>query len=146
MTERGLTEPIFPPSLRRYESKSLKILDTSVAWYQPTTLSELLQLKKDHPQAKLVVGNTEVGIEIKFKAMEYAVLINPTKVVELQEFVVADFEGLSGVKIGAAVTINRLRESIQQLDDTYRPIGKGYCTRGLKAIRHMLTWLASVAT
>ena len=30
-------------------------------WYRPSSLTELLDLKKKYPDAKLVVGNTEVG-------------------------------------------------------------------------------------
>ena len=50
---------------------------------RPTSLASLLQLKKAHPAAKLVVGNTEVGIEMKFKNAGYPVLIGATHVPEL---------------------------------------------------------------
>ena len=32
-----------------------------MTWYRPASLEELLELKEKHPQAKLVIGNTEVG-------------------------------------------------------------------------------------
>ena len=32
-----------------------------MTWYRPASLEELLELKGKHPQAKLVIGNTEVG-------------------------------------------------------------------------------------
>ena len=32
-----------------------------MTWIRPTTLEELLELKMKHPQAKLVIGNTEIG-------------------------------------------------------------------------------------
>ena len=51
--------------------------------YRPTTLEELLAIKAKHNDAKLVVGNTEVGIEMKFKVMAYPVLIGATHVPEL---------------------------------------------------------------
>ena len=50
---------------------------------RPTTLSALLHLKEAHPAAKLVVGNTEVGIEAKFKHAHYPVLVAVTHVPEL---------------------------------------------------------------
>jgi xanthine dehydrogenase/oxidase len=53
--------------------------------YRPTSLAALLALKQQHPDAKLVVGNTEVGIEMKFKAASYPVLIGTTHVPELNE-------------------------------------------------------------
>lgn len=52
---------------------------------RPTSLAALLALKQQHPDAKLVVGNTEVGIEMKFKAASYPVLIGTTHVPELNE-------------------------------------------------------------
>ena len=32
-----------------------------MTWIQASTLKELLDLKAQHPEAKLVVGNTEIG-------------------------------------------------------------------------------------
>lgn len=32
-----------------------------MTWIQAPTLKELLNLKAQHPEAKLVVGNTEIG-------------------------------------------------------------------------------------
>lgn len=32
-----------------------------MTWIQASTLKELLDLKVQHPEAKLVVGNTEIG-------------------------------------------------------------------------------------
>jgi xanthine dehydrogenase iron-sulfur cluster and FAD-binding subunit A len=52
---------------------------------RPTSLTALLALKHQHPDAKLVVGNTEVGIEMKFKAASYPVLISTTHVPELNK-------------------------------------------------------------
>ena len=41
--------------------KGLFIHGDHVTWIRPTTLEELLELKITHPQAKLVIGNTEIG-------------------------------------------------------------------------------------
>jgi hypothetical protein len=49
-------------------------------WLRPTSLEDLLQLKLKFPESKLVVGNTELGVEIKFKKCYYPVMIQPTKV------------------------------------------------------------------
>uniref|UniRef100_A0A0E9X011 Molybdopterin dehydrogenase FAD-binding domain-containing protein n=1 Tax=Anguilla anguilla TaxID=7936 RepID=A0A0E9X011_ANGAN len=57
-------ELIFPPELMTLEKKPLRQLrfkGERVLWIQPTSLSELLELKAQYPTAKLVVGNTEVG-------------------------------------------------------------------------------------
>ena len=44
-----------------YDSASLVFRSARTTWYRPTTLDELLELKQQHPDARLVVGNTEVG-------------------------------------------------------------------------------------
>jgi xanthine dehydrogenase/oxidase len=49
-------------------------------WLRPTSLKDLLHLKLKYPEAKIVVGNTELGVEIKFKKCNYPVMIQPTKV------------------------------------------------------------------
>lgn len=41
--------------------KQLCFKGERVMWIQPTTLKELVALKSQYPNAKLVVGNTEVG-------------------------------------------------------------------------------------
>ena len=37
------------------------------SWWKPTTLTELLLLRQAYPAARIVVGNTEVGIESRYK-------------------------------------------------------------------------------
>eukprot|EP01034_Spumella_vulgaris_P037266 gene37266-45984_t len=141
MASRGLSEPIFPPALMRFEPSVLKIAGPTITWHQPLTLDQLLALKAAHPEARLIVGNTEVGIETKFKAMEYSVMVNPSHVKELKVLEVDDNAG--GITVGSAVTINALRAFCEHLDAQYKAEEKGYATRGLLAIRDMLTWFAS---
>ncbi|KAF1794383.1 FAD-binding, type 2, subdomain 1 [Phytophthora cactorum] len=61
----------------------LQIDGKHVQWFAPVTMSHLLQLKKQHPDAKISVGNTEMGIETKFKGFKYAHLINVSRIPEL---------------------------------------------------------------
>jgi xanthine dehydrogenase/oxidase len=105
----AFAEPIFPPALMKYPILPLRLVGDKVTWYRPLTLPSLLQLKLDHPHAKLVVGNTEIGIEMKFKNAVYPVIISPTHVPELCGIVV----GESGVEVGASVTINDLRAALE---------------------------------
>ena len=50
---------------------------------RPLTLAGLFKLKAEFPDARLVVGNTEVGIEMKFKDARYPILIGVTHIPEL---------------------------------------------------------------
>jgi xanthine dehydrogenase/oxidase len=129
--------------LRSYDPKTIQIAGSDIIWHQPLSLRQLVDIKTAHPNARLVVGNTEVGIEVKFKGMEYAVLVNPTKVPELLVLKVAELNGLNGLVVGASVTVNALRDFIRDLSSDYALNGKEYLLRGLEAIRHMLSWFAS---
>lgn len=77
-------EPIFPPKLfgRKVQPLSLRGRQ-GLKWFRPTSLAQLLDLKKQYPSAKMVGGNTEVGIETRFKNLLYPVLIATTHVPEL---------------------------------------------------------------
>ena len=48
-------------------------------------MAGLLAVKAAHPAAKLVVGNSEVGIEMKFKNADYPILVGTTHVPELNQ-------------------------------------------------------------
>lgn len=43
------------------DEEYLVIKGKNVAWYRPNTFTELLSLKEQHPQAKIICGNTEIG-------------------------------------------------------------------------------------
>lgn len=69
-------EPIFPPELQisdELDQQFLVISGDQITWYRPTSLDQLLTLKAQFPHAKLVVGNTEVALEMKFRHCQYPV-------------------------------------------------------------------------
>jgi xanthine dehydrogenase/oxidase len=75
----------FPEELKTLSLSptALVIKGKAVTWHSPVTLKALLSLKQQHPSAKLIVGNTEVGIETKFKHLYYATQVGITRVPEL---------------------------------------------------------------
>jgi len=68
----------------------------STTWYDPNSLEDLLNLKEEFPQGRIVVGNSEVGIEQKFKNMKYAVLIGGTNIAELKGISAGESEYIFG--------------------------------------------------
>lgn len=44
-----------------WETQYVEFRGPRVTYHRPTTLAELLKLKTEHPQARIIVGNTEVG-------------------------------------------------------------------------------------
>uniref|UniRef100_A0A182PWW4 xanthine dehydrogenase n=1 Tax=Anopheles epiroticus TaxID=199890 RepID=A0A182PWW4_9DIPT len=130
-------EPIFPPELKlsdKLDAASLVFRTSRTAWYRPTTLNDLLALKKTHPDTKIVVGNTEVGVEVKFKHMEYPVLANPTQIKELTTIERQE----RGLKIGSAVTLMEMENALRKEIET----GPETETRLFQAIVDMLHWFA----
>ncbi|XP_055492323.1 LOW QUALITY PROTEIN: xanthine dehydrogenase/oxidase-like [Leucoraja erinacea] len=129
-------EPIFPPQLARCESprSTLVFRGERVTWIQPTTLEELLALKTKHPEARLVVGNTEVGIEMKLKNMLYPVILAPAHIPELNFTRHTD----TGIVFGAACSLshvgNVLKEAARGLP--------GYRTEIFRAVLEQLRWFA----
>ncbi|WAR18283.1 XDH-like protein, partial [Mya arenaria] len=105
-------DPIFPPELKnteQYDRDYLVYRGERVTWYRPRTLAELLDLKSQFPDAKLVIGNTEIGIEMMFKQMEYRVLISPSIVPDLGMVEHMD----TGIRLGGSVTLTRLDEELK---------------------------------
>eukprot|EP01042_Synura_sphagnicola_P005855 gene5855-7471_t len=95
-----------------------------------------------YPKAKLVVGNSEVAIETKFKKLEYPVIIHPKYIPELNGITVEE----SGLRVGASCTITSLMEKVIELKTHGHDQGhEGGLWRynGLVALEQMLQWFAS---
>ena len=149
-------EPIFPFELKRRVRKKFNKSGTLVmkgarsSWYRPGTLQELLNLKKDFgSSAKLVCGNTEVGIEMKFKHCDYQILISPMWIPELVS-ISFDAEARR-VTFGACATLTNVTEflnsyiksvSPEQLNGSKKEQASAYETSGFGAIVNQLKWFA----
>ncbi|KAF5279178.1 hypothetical protein FQR65_LT03425 [Abscondita terminalis] len=130
-------EPIFPPELKLNDSLDRQFLtftSTDVTWFRPTKLQDVLELKSKHPDAKLVVGNTEVGIEVKFKNCVYPVRIYPVLVEEMGTVSITE----NGVRIGASVTLEKMTNFLKEQIETL----PSYKTRMFTSIIKMLHWFA----
>ncbi|KAI5635560.1 molybdopterin-binding domain of aldehyde dehydrogenase domain-containing protein [Phthorimaea operculella] len=130
-------EPIFPPKLKLssvYDEQNLVYKGKKTTWYRPTSLEAITKLKEQYPDAKIVVGNTEVGVEVKFKHCVYPVIIMPNLVPELNSIVETD----TGLTIGAAVTLLDIENTFEKYMETL----PNYKTRTLKTIVEMLNWFA----
>lgn len=130
-------EPIFPPELQlsdSYDQQYLVIKGSKITWYRPTTLTQLLELKEAFPFAKLVVGNTEVALEMKFKQCDYPVIIHPTMIQEM----IAVEKNSSSIVFGGAVTLSTFQRILKNEVDE-KPKEE---TRLFAALDQMLHWFA----
>ncbi|HWA87812.1 MAG TPA: xanthine dehydrogenase molybdopterin binding subunit [Opitutus sp.] len=77
-------------------------------FFRPTSLPELLRLKREHPEAKLVAGATEIGVELNKKFKKFPALISVEGVTELTRI-----EKTTGEwRIGAAATLTAVEEAL----------------------------------
>ena len=130
-------EPIFPPELKlsdKLDEENLHIKGKRVEWYRPSTLDKVLELKQKFPNSKIVVGNTEIGVEVKFKHVVYPVLVHTTQIAEMTQIT----SDTLGITIGASVTLNELQI---YLHGKLKTLSK-YQTNSLKAIYKMLQLFA----
>ena len=151
-SERIRKNQAFPEELKtllrsRNGSRSIRVVSRNgAAWAQPSTLRELLDLKSQHgTEARIVVGNTEIGIELHLnKRKKIPLLVSLADVPEMHELRFEDLgdENSSVLHVGGAVTLSRLEHFLikSRAEDVMpRPDQR----RGLDAIQDMLRWFAS---
>ncbi|KAF5880057.1 aldehyde oxidase 1-like, partial [Clarias magur] len=105
---------IFPPELIRMAQSQDQTTRTfrgeRMTWISPVSLSELLQLKSQYPKAPIVMGNTNIGLDIKFKGVVHPIIISGTRVKELFEV----SHKPEGVHFGAGCTLSTMRCVLQK--------------------------------
>ncbi|CAH0702364.1 unnamed protein product [Spodoptera exigua] len=129
-------EPIFPPELKLNKSYSEEFLfftGENVTWIRPKTLHDLSKIKANYPFSKIIVGNSEIGVEVKFKKKVYPVLLYPSIITEMNFCKVTT----DGILIGATVTLNELSHFLQE-QVTANPTK----SKIFRAINDMLHWFA----
>mmetsp|Transcript_15711 Transcript_15711/g.63270 ORF Transcript_15711/g.63270 Transcript_15711/m.63270 type:complete len:1461 (+) Transcript_15711:101-4483(+) len=133
-TSTCATVESFPRELAALRSDALVVRGSSATWYRPATLAQLLALKAEHPDAKIVTGNTEVGIEWKFKHKRYAHLVSVANVDELQALTFSQSEDAdtTTLRVGGGVTLTRLFRALE-----------GRAEPACVAMFQMLKWFAS---
>ncbi|XP_068339834.1 xanthine dehydrogenase 1-like [Pyrus communis] len=130
-------EFIFPPELLLRKSTYLSLTGFGgVKWFRPLRLKQVLELKEKYPDAKLLVGNTEVGIETRLKKIQSKVLIFVTHVPELSKLTVKD----DGIEIGSAVRLSELLKVLR----TVITERTAHETSACKALVEQLKWFAGV--
>ncbi|KVI09438.1 [2Fe-2S]-binding [Cynara cardunculus var. scolymus] len=128
-------EIIFPPQLLMRKSSYISLKGSGgIEWHRPLLLKHVLELKERYPDAKLVVGNTEVGIETRLKKIHYPVFISVTHVPELNMLSVND----GGMEIGAAVRLSELQKFLKKIVEDH----PSYETSACKAIIEQIKWFA----
>ncbi|XP_030065868.1 aldehyde oxidase 2 [Microcaecilia unicolor] len=105
-------ELIFPPELmlmaENLRIKKMVFQGERITWISPASLSELLELKVKYPKAPLVVGNTNIGLEMNLKGTVYPVIISPTRIPDLTVINFTD----QGLTVGAGCSLATLKDTL----------------------------------
>ncbi|MGG6238216.1 xanthine dehydrogenase small subunit [Nodosilinea sp. AN01ver1] len=80
----------------------------SERFYRPTQLAEVLDLLQQHPNATLVAGATDLGLEMSWHRQHYPVLISLEAIAELKQTYQTD----DYVEIGAAVPLSHIEANL----------------------------------
>lgn len=130
--EAAAKEPPFPAALR--EPPQALTLAGAATWHRPVTLEAMLELRRDLPEAKIVCGNTEVGIEVMIRRLKFLHIVAGTHVPEL----CAVTETAAGVTLGSSLTLSELEEVCKK-QIAARPAHEA---QGFHAVLRQLKWFA----
>ena len=101
----------FQARLEQSDGELLPALDyggNGQRFYRPTQLSDVLNLMQTHPDATLVAGATDLGLELTHRRQQYPVLISLEAVQELQGL----NQTSDAVTIGAAVPLSHIKDAL----------------------------------
>mmetsp|Transcript_20882 Transcript_20882/g.48487 ORF Transcript_20882/g.48487 Transcript_20882/m.48487 type:complete len:536 (+) Transcript_20882:319-1926(+) len=142
---RDQPNEMFPEDLKTLEATTpLLVVDpkaqsASSTWIQPTTLSEMLRVVAEG-NCKLVVGNTEVGIEVRFKHALYPKLVHPAmSIVELFQAPTLD-EGKTTLTMGSCCPLSTIQHDC---GDFAAEADNVSLARTCQPMHDMLRWFAS---
>jgi xanthine dehydrogenase small subunit len=94
---------------RPTELERVAYVGSDQQFYRPTNLSDVLELLQAHPEATLVAGSTDLGLEMSWYRQHYPVMIALEGVSELRRLAQTD----EAVTIGAAVPLSHIEERLR---------------------------------
>ncbi len=113
-------------------------------FFRPSSLAELLALRAAHPEARLVAGATEIGVDLNKKFQAFPVLISTEAVPELARIEAATGEW----RIGGAATLTAIEEMVAPQDrpSEYPSLAKMLRVFASRQIRSRATLGGNLAT
>ncbi len=93
--------------------------------YLPRSLDEALRLRAAHPEAVPVAGGTDLMVELNFRRLEPAALLDLSRVQELATVQ----RGAGSMVVGAGMTFARIESELQELTalvDAARTVGSAH--------------------
>jgi xanthine dehydrogenase molybdopterin binding subunit/xanthine dehydrogenase small subunit len=127
-----LRQPVAPISPLRYEACGKR-------FFRPTSLPDLFALLKELPEARLVAGATEIGVDINKKLAAYPLLISTEGIPELTRITRTDVEW----RIGGSATLTAIEEAVAPEYPSLAKMLRVFASRG---IRNRATMGGNLAT
>jgi len=127
-----LQSPVAPAEALAYAAGAAR-------FFRPTTLAQLFALRKTHPEARLVGGATEIGVEVNKKFKQFPVLISTEAVWELTKIESTP----EAWHLGAAATLTCIEEA---LDGEFPSIAKMLRVFAARQIRNRATLGGNLVT
>jgi xanthine dehydrogenase small subunit len=97
-----LSQPCLDPPPQPYRKHDQQ-------FYHPARLTELFDLLQHHPNATLVAGATDLGLELSSHSRAFPVMISLERVAELEELIITPEQ----VEIGAAVPLSHIEMNLR---------------------------------
>ena len=108
-------------------------------FFRPNSLTTLLKLMERYPEARLIAGATELGLEISKRFKKFPALISVEAVPELK----AIKSTVSEWRIGAAATLTQIEE---KMANEFPALGRMLRVFGSRQIRNRATMGGNVVT
>eukprot|EP01087_Luapelamoeba_hula_P011226 TRINITY_DN3023_c0_g1_i3.p1 TRINITY_DN3023_c0_g1~~TRINITY_DN3023_c0_g1_i3.p1 ORF type:complete len:1326 (+),score=239.00 TRINITY_DN3023_c0_g1_i3:151-4128(+) len=124
------SEKIFPPYLLTHAPSPFKASGDVVTFYAPRSLSGVVKLAQENPNAVFVSGNSRKLVAV---ARQPTTFISLSSVAELQNVSLGD----DGAVIGGAVSISRARDALGKFADSSKGRDAGF-----RAIQDHWRWIA----
>ncbi|MGC4938763.1 xanthine dehydrogenase small subunit [Kribbella sp. DT2] len=96
---RSLPPP--PPAVTRLVSGGAEFV-------RPERLHDVLELLAESPEAKIVAGSTDAGVEVNLRGLRSPLVVAVDRLAELREFEIDDRQ----VRIGAALTLTEIERML----------------------------------
>jgi xanthine dehydrogenase small subunit len=134
-------EDFFAEQLKKVDAKldAAKYEFAGEKFFRPTSLAKLLRLKKENPDARLIAGATELGLDISKRYKKFPTLISVEAVPELREIKSTETEW----HIGAAVTLTQIEE---KMAEEFPALGDMLRVFGSRQIRNRATMGGNLVT
>ena len=104
----------WPPGVRRPHRRPPRpgLDDGEATFVRPATLADALRVLREDPDAVVVAGSTDWGVEVNLKGVRAPAVVAVDRLDELRGFTVSDSADGGEIRIGAALTLTEVERRL----------------------------------